>query len=168
MRPAARAAASRLAAAPLDALAARALPQVDYVDVYRGPVPPAAGLESVARQVLGGPASRLMRLRDTVVRPFGLKTWPGGKGHPLRFVPGERIGLFTLFERTAEALLLGADDRHLDFRLCLSVPGNGEATLTTVVHFHNGWGRAYFFFIRPFHGLVVKRLLRRAAQASAG
>ena len=136
---------------------------MDYFDVFAGPVPQEASLDDVARRLFAGPPLGLMKLRDALVRPFGLKTSAGAPRRALRFLPGERLGLFTLYERTADAMLLGADDRHLDFRACLSVPGTGEATVTTVVRFHNGWGRAYFFFIRPFHALVVRSLLRRAA-----
>ncbi|MGO9831017.1 MAG: DUF2867 domain-containing protein [Myxococcaceae bacterium] len=159
----AEAAPGRPGALPLDALAARALPSVDYRDVHTGPVDSTASVESVARQVFGGRPLRLMRLRDAVVGPLGLKTSGRERRGELRFVPGERLGLFTLYARTPGSLLLGADDRHLDFRVCLSVPGDGHATLTTLVRFHNRWGRAYFFFIRPFHALVARRLLRRAA-----
>jgi Protein of unknown function (DUF2867) len=146
-------------------LAARALPRVDYLDVYATHVGSAATLESVAQKVLGGRPPRLMRLRDALVRPFGLKTSPRGPRQRPSFVPGERIGLFTLFERTQEEMLLGEDDKHLDFRVCFRVSGDGQATLTTLVRFRNSWGRAYFFLIRPFHTLVVKRMLGRAAVA---
>ncbi len=157
------AAPGRVGAASLDALATRALPSVDYVDDFSGPVRPEARLDEVARLVFAGPPLTLLRLRDALVRPFGLKTSDRPQNRALHFLPGEQLGLFTLYARTADALLLGADDRHLDFRVCLRVPGTGQATLTTVVRFHNGWGRAYFFLIRPFHALVVRRLLRRAA-----
>ena len=50
-----------------------------------------------------------------------------------------------------------------DFRLCLRVGPEAEATLATLVQFHNRWGRAYFFLIRPFHALIVPRMLARAA-----
>ncbi len=152
----------RLATPPLEGLASRPLPSVDFVDAYATRVDPTASVESVARLVFGGAPPRLMQLRDALVRPFGLKTSPRGRRAAPRFLSGERIGLFTLFARAPGQLLLGADDRHLDFRICLSVPGNGEATLTTLVHFRNGWGRAYFFLIRPFHALVARGLLRRA------
>ncbi len=120
-------------------------------------------LPSVAQRVLAGRPPRLMRLRDALVRPFGLKTSPRGPRPLPRFVPGERVGLFTVFACTVEELLLGEDDRHLDFRLCLRVSGDGQARLATLVRFRNVWGRAYFTLIRPFHALVVKEMLRRAA-----
>jgi hypothetical protein len=143
-------------------LATRALPSVDYLDVFSAPVGRDVTLEDVARRLLLGQPPRLMRLRDALVRPFGLKTSPGGSRPPLRLIPGERIGIFRLYERSAHELLLGEDDRHLDFRVCLRVVGDGEVTLATLVHFRNFLGRAYFFLIRPFHALIVKGMLRRA------
>ena len=151
---------------PESSLAMRALSRVDYFDVFSAEVGREATLEAVARRVLGGRPPRLMRLRDALVRPFGLKTSPSGARPVPRFVAGERIGLFTLFERSADELLLGEDDRHLDFRVCLRVAG-GKATLATLVHFRNLWGRAYFFLIRPFHALIVRRMLRRATASRA-
>jgi hypothetical protein len=146
-------------------LAARALPSVDYFDIFSTQVGGAITLEEVARRVFAGRPPRLMRLRDALVRPFGLKTSPSGPRPPLSFRPGERIGLFTLFERRADELLLGEDDRHLDFRVCLRL-ADGEASLATAVRFRSLFGRAYFFLIRPFHALVVQGMLRRATRPS--
>ena len=156
----------RWAALAETSLAARALPKVDYFDVFSTSVGPDVTLEEAARRVFSGRPSRLMRLRDALVRPFGLKTSPRGSRPVPHFVPGERVGLFTLFQRTEEELLLGADDRHLDFRVSLRVAG-GEASLATAVRFRNNFGRAYFFCIRPFHALLVQGMLRRATQPRA-
>lgn len=153
----------RQAPLPTTSLTAHALPSVDYRDVFSATVAQDATLEEVARRVLAGPPPRLMRLRDALVRPLGLKTSPREPRPPLRFTPGERIGIFTLFERTEDELLLGEDDRHLDFRICLRV-SEGRATLATLVRFRNVWGRLYFALIRPFHGFLVQRMLRRAAR----
>jgi hypothetical protein len=37
-------------------------------------------------------------------------------------------------------------------------------TVSSVVHCHNGVGRAYILLIRPFHKLIVRRSLARAAR----
>jgi hypothetical protein len=37
-------------------------------------------------------------------------------------------------------------------------------TLSTVVHCHNALGRTYIRVIAPFHRLIVKSCLRRAAR----
>jgi hypothetical protein len=160
-----RAPGGRWAALAETSLAARALPSVDYFDVFSAQVGGDVSLEEVARRVFAGRPPRLMRLRDALVRPFGLKTSPPGPRPPPRFQPGERIGLFTLFERSAEELLLGEDDRHLDFRVSLRLAG-GEASLATAVRFRSLLGRVYFFLIRPFHALVVQGMLRRATRPS--
>jgi Protein of unknown function (DUF2867) len=149
---------------PPGSLAVRALGRIDYLDVFSTDVPRGATLEEVARTVLAGRPPRLMRLRDALVRPFGLKTTPRGPRRPPHFVQGERVGLFRVFLRSEDELVLGEDDRHLDFRVCLRVAGDGPATLPTLVRFHNVFGRAYFACIRPFHALVVKRMLGRAAR----
>jgi Protein of unknown function (DUF2867) len=158
----------RLAALPADSLGRRALLRVDYLDVFATLVERKESLESVARRVFGGRPPRLMRLRDALVRPFGLRTSPRGPRPPPGFVPGERIGLFTLFARTDQELLLGEDDKHLDFRICLRVTGDGTASLTTLVRFRNAWGRLYFALIRPFHAVMVRTMLRRAAPPPPG
>jgi Protein of unknown function (DUF2867) len=151
-----------------DSIARGALSAVDYLDVYGTTVEEGASLEGVAHRVLAGRPSSLMRLRDALVRPFGLKVSPTGLRQRPSFLVGERVGIFTVFARTQDELLLGEDDRHLDFRVCLSVRPDGQATLATLVRFNNVWGRAYFALVRPFHALVVKRMLGRASRQLPG
>jgi hypothetical protein len=75
-----------------------------------------------------------------------------------------------VFDRRPDELLLGEDDRHLDFRVSVLLRDEGEAqwaTVTTVVRFHNALGRAYFAVVRPFHQLIVPALMRRALRLAA-
>src|SRR5450755_556804 len=104
--PAAPRADRRWPVLPEDSLAAEALPSIDYLDVFSTPVDSDATLDEVARRLLLGQPPRLMRLRDALVRPFGLKTSPKGSRPALRLVPGERIGIFRLYARSAHELLL--------------------------------------------------------------
>lgn len=110
----------------------------------------------------------LMALRDALVAGFGLKTAkqlsaPGsGSG---------RIGIFKVYASNPREVLLGEDDRHLDFRLSVLRRGQGgdaaggpTLVLSTVVHCHNRLGRAYILLIAPFHRQVVRSALRRAAR----
>ena len=109
-----------------------------------------------------------MRLRDRIVGPIGLKTsdqsaWLNS-GHNT-FQVGDRLGIFRVFDRTDDELLLGEDDRHLDFRLSVLVRNDGNASwviVSTLVRFNNALGRAYFLLVRPFHKLIVPALLRNA------
>jgi hypothetical protein len=111
-----------------------------------------------------------MRLRDTLVAPFGLKTAPRHLTSPQTrlFQPGNRVGIFRVYQRSAEEILMGDDDRHLDYRVSVLVRQQADqrwATVSTVVRY-NGWlGRAYFLPVRPFHRLIVPALLRQMQRA---
>jgi hypothetical protein len=111
----------------------------------------------------------LMKVRDALVAGFGLKT-----AKHLRSIDTEkgenRVGLFKIYSRRQAEIILGEDDKHLDFRLSVlysdtpSPLGKRRLILSTVVHCHNRLGRMYIFLIAPFHRLVVKSSLSHAAR----
>jgi hypothetical protein len=158
-------------------LAAVSLPRVDYADAYLARLPAGRRYtldEAVALvfATVPGCVKGLMQLRNLLVRPFGLKVDPSreapGRAGPL--LPGARVGIFRVFDRRPDELLLGEDDRHLDFRVSVLLRDEGEAqwaTVTTVVSFHNALGRAYFAVVRPFHQIIVPALIRRALRVAA-
>ena len=110
----------------------------------------------------------LTRIRDAIVACFGLKT-----ARHLATLAGDsangRVGIFKVYSTNATEVVLGEDDKHLDFRVSVlcsiePAPESGrQLTLSTVVHCHNLLGRAYILVIAPFHRMVVKASLRRAA-----
>ncbi|MGH7681918.1 MAG: DUF2867 domain-containing protein, partial [Candidatus Eiseniibacteriota bacterium] len=110
-------------------------------------------------------ADWLMWLRDRIVSVVGLRTSEKAPAvnstAPLR--PGDSLRIFQLLDRSASEVLFGADDKHLDFRASLLVRGDAgraSAVLSTVVRYNNRLGRVYFFFVRPFHGLIIGSMLR--------
>ena len=147
----------------------------NLADAYAVHLPPGSSTdpEVLARFIfshqpawIGG----LMKVRDAAVAGFGLKTGKqlaslGGAAHP------ERVGIFKIYLRSPTEIVLGEDDKHLDFRVSVLVSSNGPApfgprqlVVSTVVQCHNRLGRAYILLIAPFHRLVVQASLRRAAQ----
>jgi len=106
-----------------------------------------------------------MSLRNRIVGLFGLKA---GLRHSTAAAQ-QHIGIFPVLAESPQEMLLGLDDRHLDFRLAVSVqPGTAGAqriTVTTVVHTHNLLGRVYLAAILPFHRLIARSMLDRAAKA---
>jgi hypothetical protein len=112
----------------------------------------------------------LMALRNRVVSLVGLKDLgalsrldPGKHADDYR--PGERVGIFTLISRSADEVLLGDSDRHLDVvvsvhRQRLDGVGPVVVTVTTVVHVHNRLGRLYMLPVRPLHRLIVRAMTR--------
>jgi hypothetical protein len=111
---------------------------------------------------------KLTRVRDVIVACFGLKT-----SKRLATLAGDakngRVGIFKIYSTNETEIVLGEDDKHLDFRVSVycsvaPAPENGrQLTLSTVVHCHNLLGRAYILVIAPFHRMVVRASLRRAA-----
>ena len=101
---------------------------------------------------LPGWASALLTLRNTLVRPFGLKT-----GEP------DRPIFPTCLESDVE-LILGTDDRHLNFRIGL-IREDGRLYMSTWVHPHNLWGRTYLRLVMPFHILISRGAVARMANA---
>jgi len=103
----------------------------------------------------------LVKLRNVLVRPFGLKTSGADERSPRPL-----IGIFPVIDETPQRIVLGLDDKHLDFRLVVDVSALGKAsqvTATTLVQTHNALGHFYLTLIMPFHRLVVKTLLRQIA-----
>jgi hypothetical protein len=117
----------------------------------------------------------LMQVRDAVVGGLGLKTAKQLRAEGAK--PGAaRIGIFRIYETRPHEIILGEDDKHLDFRASVLVrpePGHapGEAggaqqvVVSTVVHCHNLLGRSYLTLIAPFHRQVVQAGLRRAVRS---
>jgi hypothetical protein len=122
--------------------------------------------ELATRTLVNPPAwqKALIALRDAMVTPFGIKT--SDTVRTSRDSLG-RVDFFPVHWEGKDEIVLGADDRHLDFRLSLLRRHSATGTLliaTTVVHSHNALGFTYLNAIRPFHHLVVRANLARCAQ----
>ncbi|MFK8103273.1 MAG: DUF2867 domain-containing protein [Saprospiraceae bacterium] len=147
----------------------------DYADSYRASItdPEAkVDLNRVAKAFFTAAppwVAYLFELRNKIVGLIGLKTGaavddPASILAKADFKAGDQLGLFKVYERSIQEMILGADDQHLDFRVSLFltevVAEQRELTVTTIVDFHNRLGRIYFFFVKPFHQLIVKRMLK--------
>ncbi len=158
-----------LASPPRDSRIAGLYATTDLADAYAIALPTdaVADPERLARFVFGNMApwvGGLMRMRDAAVGRLGLKT-----ARQLKATSDRRISLFRIYERRVDEIVLGEDDRHLDFRISVmrtAATGTADArlTLSTVVHCHGRLGRVYLFVIAPFHRLIVRSGLRRAAR----
>lgn len=114
---------------------------------------------------------KLFTFRNAIVKHLGLKT-------PEKIIDrkkqldefkcevGERMGLFEVFYRDENEIIIGEDDKHLNFRVSLYLQSaentKQEKTLTisTVVKFHSWLGRLYFLPVKPFHSLIVPKMLK--------
>jgi hypothetical protein len=152
-----KAATVRQVQTPAELIRAAGLPRVDFTDTFalRLPSGSSRDVEDWHRALVasGSPVwvSALMAVRNQVARGLGLDT-AGASGD---------TSPFRLLARTGDTLVVGADDRHLDFRAVLRVVED-DLHFATVVHEHNALGRAYLTVVKPFHRRVVPALLRRA------
>jgi hypothetical protein len=104
----------------------------------------------------------LMALRNHLVGPLGLKT----SVYDQTVVP-RRIGFFPVIAEAADRVLLGLNDRHLDFRIVVDVMPVGrehrQIRTSTLVRTHNLLGRTYLAAVLPFHRVIVPAMLAQAA-----
>lgn len=153
---------------------------IDYEDSYCVTVSdrsqsltPAMAIQAMMEQMPDWIIS-LMKIRNSLVSVFGLKTGDVSKGKadlPEAFSvkPGSRIGPFRVISSNSGELIAGDEDKHLDFKVSFLIMPNKtdfqakDITFTTVVWYNNFFGRLYFFLVKPFHRLIVRAALRTMA-----
>ena len=82
----------------------------------------------------------LMKFRNVVMRPFGLKK--------------ER--------KLSDLVLIESENMEIVFMTESMERDNQRISVSTKVRFHNNLGKCYFAIIKPFHILICTTLLQRA------
>lgn len=122
--------------------------------------------EQLTKRALGQMPSwvtRLMQLRNAIVGPFGLKTGDVGTTHdqmPDKLAIGDKIGVFRVCHISDDEVILGEDDKHLDFRISILKSDLGSV-VSTWVRPHNIFGKTYLTIIMPFHRLITQHTAKR-------
>ena len=115
-----------------------------------------------------GWVTQFLKFRDFLVKPLGLETGsipPQEKIAPtIRYVIGDRAIFFSVIDRSDSEIVMAENDKHLYFRTSIHVekthaPYLDHVYLTTIVQYHNIWGKLYFAPVKPFHKLIMKILL---------
>mgnify|MGYP002620712173 CR=1 FL=1 len=91
-------------------------------------------------------------LRAFLVKPFGIETrTPQVKN--------------LIVEENEREAIMRMDDSHLLFYvsvfICPEERGRQTTEISTWVKYHNRIGKVYFFFIKPFHRVIVPRVSKR-------
>ena len=113
----------------------------------------------------------LFMIRNRLVGLLGLKTTSNitdrqNQLDNFKCEKGEQLGLFKVFDKTNNEVILGEDDKHLNFRVSLFLDRSNDIseqktlTITTTVKFNNIFGRLYFLPVRAFHKLIVPAMLK--------
>lgn len=118
----------------------------------------------------------LLTLRNKIVKILGL-TDVGNLGGiekinhaDIKNIIGKKLDIFTIEYLSKDEMILIQNDKHLNIKLSIlkGEDDNSQSTITvsTIVNFNNFFGRTYMFIIKPFHKMVVKRLLRNISQST--
>jgi hypothetical protein len=149
---------------PTAAIRASGLTHIDFADGYSCQADRTyVDAEQAARAVFADPPYMvrcLMALRNGIVAPFGLRASIDFSDRGLG-----KIDVFPIISNTGAEVVVGGDDKHLDFRIWISIqPGlkGSEVTISTLVKINNPLGRVYLFVIMPFHRLLSRSLLQLA------
>jgi hypothetical protein len=111
----------------------------------------------------------LLNLRDFLVKPFGLETGIIPEQETLdtslHYNIGDRAIFFPVIDRSECEMVMAEDDKHLYFRTSVYVENTSDQNtvnvyLTTIVQFHNIWGKLYFAPVKPLHKLIMGTLLK--------
>jgi Protein of unknown function (DUF2867) len=114
---------------------------------------------------------RMMTFRNRIAAIVGLKTSSPNIDRKtildnFKCEPGEVLGLFKIFDVNEKEVIMGEDDKHLNFRVSLFInevlgePNKKQITISTVVIFNNWFGKLYFLPVKPFHKLIVPLMLK--------
>ncbi len=129
-------------------------------------------LEQFLRVTQKTPAwiDRLMALRNLIVSTFGLKNLGGlaqidPDKRATDYQAGDRVGIFTLISNSANEVLLGDSDKHLNVVVSVhkqtdSINESTIVTVSTVVHVHNWLGRLYMIPVTPAHKVIARSMVR--------
>ncbi len=156
---------------PSTSLAMRSLSSIDFADAFK--CHPSENqpqsIDSVTRAIFSTMPrwiEELLELRNTIVRPLGLRTsvdLNSIDNNQGELKPGGMVGVFGVIERKEDEILLGEDDNPLNYRVSIQLEHEGEKywiIVSTVVQFNNWLGRAYFVPVKPVHKIIIPAMMR--------
>jgi len=155
---------------PVNSIIARGFTHIHYCDSYRADLSqhPEETVDGLINKLfrIPGWVVFLMKIRNTLMKPLGLKTDFDFSDRKPRnyYTVGKRAVYFKVIDRNEQEIVMAEKDTHLNFRTSVFVEENSQvryAWLTTLVHYNNSFGRLYFIPVKPFHRIIIKSLMRK-------
>lgn len=135
-------------------------PTADWADCYQVTVDrPFYNARAAAEAIVAAlPAWQkpLMKFRGIVVTPLGLKRSAGDVSE------ADKIGFFPITYESETKLIVGFDDKHLNFRIVIAVQEGRSGQVvssTTLITRHNALGIFYLEMVLPFQRAIVRSAL---------
>lgn len=145
----------KLSAIPANSTITNGFGTIDYYDSYEVRTRSDKSAEEISKEImqLPGWVNVLFYIRNRVVGIFGLKTDKDTT---------ETETFFKLIENREDEIIMGENDKHLNFRTSIMKDeSEGSIYLTTVIHYNNVWGKIYFLPVKPFHKIIMGVLLKK-------
>lgn len=141
------------------------LDQIDFRDTF-ATQNKKDSLECLAHKIFNQPSvfiKFLFLVRNTLVKLIGLSS-SKPKDYNEDYKVGGYVGFFRIYEIKEEEIILGLNDKHLNFRVSIFNDSETKFNIkvTTIVQFNNKAGLFYMNAIKPFHRIVVKAMVKKA------
>ncbi len=152
------------------------LNRIDFADAYQVPLShPVMDIGDAYMAIFGFAPTWvrwLMSLRGHIAVRLGLAhpfdTAPISFDEKPRLQPGVRAGPFTVQSISTDEIIVGDNDKHLNFRISVlktECKGQCFVTVSTGVEMHNRLGRIYMFVVKPFHRFIASFMIQQAVWA---
>jgi len=107
--------------------------------------------------------SILFKIRNKIAGFIGLKI-DKPNDYNTDYKIGGYISFFKIFQINDNEIILGANDNHLNFRAIINNTKEevNNIKVTTLVEYNNTKGKIYMTLIKPFHRLVVMKMVSQA------
>jgi len=147
---------------------------VSYSDCYSTYISQEVSATDAYRAIFGHTPSwimSLMSVRNKIAAMVGLKNLSGpvlenviNSIHQTPYVVGIRAGMFSVLSVSEKEVILGDNDKHLNFRISVMISSGAKAAVyvSTIVEEHNLAGRVYMLIVKPFHRIIAPYVVRKA------
>lgn len=141
------------------------LPKVDFTDVF-STTNHKNSIEEICHLIFNSPPkwiTTLFEIRNSLVKLIGLKTAPP-KDYTDSFKVDGYVSFFKIYSIAEHEVIMGANDSHLNFRAIVlnSKEECYNIKVITLVEYNNLTGKIYMTIVKPFHRIVVKRMVSNA------
>jgi hypothetical protein len=141
------------------------LPNIDFFDTF-STTNHVDSLELISNKIFNTTpkwVAILFSIRNHIANLIGLKH-EIPKDYNEDFKIGGYIKFFRIFNIKEDEIILGANDKHLNFRAIISktLDASYNIKVTTLVEYNNRLGKIYMTIVKPFHRIVVKRMVKNA------
>ncbi|WP_420552415.1 DUF2867 domain-containing protein [Tenacibaculum aiptasiae] len=143
----------------------KSLQKIDFIDTF-STTNHLNNLEEISNMIFNSNPKwieKLFTIRNKIAGFLGLQNkLPDDYNE--NFKVGGYVKFFKIFSISENEVILGADDSHLNFRVFLKNENikNYNIKVITLVELNNLTGKIYMTIVKPFHKLVVKRLVSNA------